>query len=93
MREHEHYHYTPVCDVEGCEHPATHKVAASWTDGTYRELKNFGVYCEMHAEDELEDARRRQRAVVPAPGESVGPARLYQLSEGRRDAELIPVAD
>ena len=51
MREHEHYHYTPVCDVEGCEHPATHKVAAPWTDGTYRELKNFGVYCEMHAEE------------------------------------------
>ncbi|RUL87721.1 hypothetical protein [Tautonia sociabilis] len=85
------YHYTPVCDVEGCDEPAVYKVAADWTDGTQRELKNYGVYCSHHAHEELEEARRRQPMVRLGPGELVGPVQLYELIEGRRDAELIPV--
>ena len=86
------YHYTPVCDVEGCEHPAVYKVAAPWTDGILSELKNYGVYCDEHATLAFEDARERQARVRLVPGEKVGPVRLYELIEGRRDAELTPVS-
>jgi hypothetical protein len=85
------YHYTPVCDVEGCDHPACYKVAAPWTDGTQNELKNYGVYCGDHAWQQLEAARERQPQVHLGRGEQVGPVQLFELIEGRRDAELIPV--
>ena len=86
------YHYTPICDVDECDHPAAYKVAAPWSDGTQNELKNYGVYCTHHAYQALEFARERQADVRVGPGENVGPVRLFELIEGRRDAELIPVA-
>lgn len=86
------YRYTPVCDVEGCDHPATFKVAAPWTDGVQRELRNYGVYCPVHSEGRLEQARQRQSGLRLVAGEEVGEMRLYELVEGRTDAELIPVA-
>src|SRR5690606_5886963 len=86
------YHYTPICDVEGCDRPATFKVGASWSDGTQSEMKNFGVYCSDHATEQMELAQQRQAGIRPAPGERVGPIRLYELVGGRLDVELIPVA-
>ncbi|QDV33511.1 hypothetical protein [Tautonia plasticadhaerens] len=85
------YHYTPVCDVEGCDHPARYKVACRWGDGTQNELKNYGVYCAEHAPGELEAARDRQRRIHLGRQEELGPVQLFELVEGRRDAELIPV--
>lgn len=85
------YRYSPVCDFEGCGHQATVKIAAPWTDGTQSELRNYGVYCSMHADDELERARQRQARTRLCPGEQVGEMRRYELIEGRRDAELVPV--
>ena len=86
------YHYTPVCDVEGCDQPAIYKVAAPWTDGTLKELRNYGVYCSCHSEGQLDRARDRQAKVKLGAGEKVGTMRLYELIEGRLDTELIPVA-
>ena len=78
------YHYTPICDVEGCEHPAAYKVAAPWGDGTQTELKNYGVYCSRHAHEQLKEARGRQSLVHLGPGETVGPA-----SRPRRSVKVV----
>lgn len=86
------YRYTPICDVERCDDPAAYKVAAPWSDGTQNELKNYGVYCVQHAFERLEIAKARQSEVRLGPGELVSTVRLFELIEGRRDAELIPVA-
>lgn len=86
------YQYTAICDVEGCDHHATYKVAAPWTDGHLEELRNYGVYCTRHAEAQFERARQRQACLKLCPGEQVGEIRLYEFVEGRLDAELIPIA-
>ena len=93
MAERRLYHYTPNCDIPGCGRPATRKVAAPWSDGSVSELKNYGVYCTEHAAEKLTEARRKQRRTRLFEGETIGDVTLYQLSEGRRDAELIPATD
>ena len=86
-----HHHYTPVCDVEGCAQPASHKIAAPWSDGPLRELKNYGVACLEHADLLLDRAVRKREALRLSPGETLGDVQLYELVEGLRDAELTPV--
>jgi hypothetical protein len=86
------YRYTPTCNVKGCDQPARYKVAAPWTDGVQKELRNYGVYCADHSEGQLELARDRQAKVRMVPGEEVGEMRLYELVHGRRDADLVPIA-
>jgi len=85
------YRYRTTCDAEDCERDARFKVAAPWSDGTWTELKNFGVYCEEHAEEELQAARERIRGIHLATGETVGEVQLYKLASGCRDRELLPV--
>lgn len=85
------YHYTPVCDVESCDQPACYKVACRWGNGSQNELKNYGVYCSEHAWGQLEAARERQQQVHLGREEELGPVQLFELVEGRRDAELIPL--
>ena len=87
------FRYRPTCNLPRCREPARYKIAALWTDGTSRELKNYGLACETHRLSELERARRSHKGLRLAEGETVGPVELYRLQNGCRDAELARVAE
>jgi hypothetical protein len=87
------FRYIPCCTAAGCTEPAIYKIAATWSDGVSRELKNYGLACKLHGRSQLERARRRHLDLELAEGESVGPVELYLLEAGRRDAELSRVSD
>src|SRR5258708_7000892 len=85
------FHYQPECHVAGCLAPATYKVAAIWSNGTSRELKNYGLTCEAHREALLKRAQISREGLRLAEGESVGSVGLYRLDPGLRDADLRPI--
>ncbi len=87
------FHHEPICSVSGCGRPAMYKVAAPWSSGTSRELKNYGLACTDHRDETLAGARDRRSSLKPAEGESVGEVSLYQLMPGVRDRELSQVPD
>ena len=89
----ERFHYQPKCSTPGCDRPALFKVAAPWSDGTSRELKNYGTACEEHRNELLARARANRGTLKLAEGENVGPVGVYQLAHGRRDAELKRLPD
>ena len=91
MAEEKHFHYAPKCSDPGCGHPAAYKIGAVWSDGTSRELKNYGLACESHREAQLERARQHRDGLRLAEGESVGQVSLFALKAGRRDSELAKV--
>jgi hypothetical protein len=84
------FRYRPLCSAVHCEAPALYKIAASWSDGSSRELKNYGLACETHRDSQLAVARRHHEGITLSDGETVGPVELYPLRPGSRDAELIP---
>jgi hypothetical protein len=91
MAEERSFHYRARCSAPHCDQPATYKVGAVWSDGTSRELKNYGLACEEHRESQLDRARRHRDGLRLADGETVGPVTLYRLQPGRRDTELPQV--
>lgn len=91
--EKETFHFQPTCSAPGCSSPAKYKVAAVWTDGSSRELKNYGLACEGHRDPQLTRAKTHRDGLKMAEGESVGPVGLYELVPGRRDAELRRLSD
>jgi len=93
MPEEKYFHYLPKCSEPNCDQPATFKVGAVWTDGTRRELKNYGLACEGHRRSQLERARKHRGGLRLADGESVGEVSLFVLEHGRRDTELSQAPD
>jgi hypothetical protein len=91
MAEESTFHYRPRCSAKNCEQPATFKVAAVWSDGTSRELKNYGLACEAHRQSQFDRAKQHRDGLRLADGETVGPVTLYKLEPGRRDTELPQV--
>lgn len=87
------FHYRPECDAVGCQSEPTYKLAASWTNGTSRELKSYGVVCPDHLTRLLVRARASRAALVVTEGEYVGEVGVYRLEPGRLDTELTPIAD
>jgi hypothetical protein len=85
------FHYEPKCSAHGCDEPAAYKVAATWSSGNSRELKNYGLACESHRESQLAHARAQRALLKTAEGESVGDVTLFRLVHGKRDAELASV--
>lgn len=88
-----HFEYVPKCSVAGCDHPAAYKIAAPWSDGSARELKNYGVCCVEHRDHELALARKRREGLRLAEGETVGPVGLYKLTPGSLDSQLTKVGE
>ncbi len=86
------FRYRAECSAPGCGQPALYKVAAAWSDGTSRELKNYGLACESHRAIQLSAAQHRHRGLKLSEGESVGPVELFVLETGRRDTELPRLA-
>ncbi len=93
MAEPLNFCYRPRCSHPGCQEPARFKVAAAWSDGTSRELKNYGLACEVHRNAQLDRARRNRDGLRLADGESVGQVSLFLLQHGRKDTELVPVGE
>ncbi len=87
------FDYQPECSIPGCGHEAQYKVAAPWSDGTSRELKNYGIACETHLDDLLARARRHRKSLRLAEGESVGEVSVYPLVAGQRDRDLLRIQD
>lgn len=84
----ETFRYQPRCSIPGCGQPALYKVAAAWSDGTSRELKNYGTACEAHRNELLARAQAIHGTLKLAEKETVGPVGVYQLAPGRHDTEL-----
>jgi hypothetical protein len=87
------FHYQPTCSAPNCDHPAVYKVAAPWSNGSSRELKNYGLACESHRDWQLNLAKQNRQGLKVAEGEVVGPVGLYQLTAGKRDMELSRLPD
>jgi hypothetical protein len=87
------FRYRPGCSASACGQPALYKIAAAWSDGTSRELKNYGLACADHSESQLDAARNRVRSLKLGDAESVGPVELYVLRTGCRDVDLRCVGD
>jgi hypothetical protein len=87
------FRYRPGCSAPACDQPALYKIAAAWSDGTSRELKNYGLACADHSESQLDAARNRVRSLKLGDAESVGPVELYVLRTGCRDVDLRCVGD
>jgi hypothetical protein len=87
------YSYRPRCSAPSCDEAAVYKVGAAWSDGTSRELKNYGLACETHRKAQLERARKHHAGLRLADGETVGPVSLFTLEAGRRDTELNEIPD
>ena len=85
--------YRAGCSAPGCDRPAAYKIAATWSDGTSRELKNYGLACDIHRKSQLTAARSRLNTLKLSDGESVGPVELYMLRTGCRDVDLTRLAD
>ena len=93
MLEEKPFHYRPMCSHPDCGQPAAFKVGAVWSDGTSRELKNYGLACAAHRQSQLQRARQNRDGLKLADGETVGPIALFVLEPGRRDTELAQVPD
>jgi hypothetical protein len=87
------FHYKPSCSAANCDKSAVYKIAAAWSNGTSRELKNYGLACEYHRDSQLALAQQHRQGLRLAEGESVGQVGLYQLLEGKRDVELPRLPD
>src|SRR4051794_19072333 len=86
------FRYRAVCSTSGCDRPAVYKIAASWSDGSSRELKNYGLACEEHRDQELAVARRRHDSLSHSKSETVAPVELYRLISACRDRDLLPIS-
>ncbi len=93
MAEEQVFCYRPRCSHPSCNQPALFKVGAVWSDGTSRELKNYGLTCETHRQSQLERARHNRDGLRLAEGETVGAVALFVLEPGRRDTELATATD
>lgn len=82
------FSYEPKCSTTGCGKSAVYKIAAPWSDGTSRELKNYGLACIEHRDAELARAMQSREGLILAEGESVGPVGLYRIVRGAVDSRL-----
>ena len=79
---------TVQCEIPGCGEPATHKIAAPWSDGRFSELKTYGFACAQHVGEVCAKAEVRWLDYEPVPSESVGAIAIYRFEEGRGDRHL-----
>jgi hypothetical protein len=87
------FQYHPRCSSPRCVEPALYKIAAAWSNGSSRELKNYGLACEAHRDSQLARAQIHSQGVALAEGETVGKVGVYRLKTGVRDVALVRLAD
>jgi hypothetical protein len=76
------------CSLPHCEEPATYKVAAVWSVGSFSELKTYGFACSDHLGRVFREAEQRHSDYQPAPGETIEEIAIYRFEQGKRDRQL-----
>lgn len=76
------------CSVEGCNEPATYKIAAPWADGRFSELKSYGFACADHVEEVFRDAEARWLEYEPVRGETIHDVGIFRFQPGIGDRRL-----
>lgn len=76
------------CSHEGCREPATYKIAALWSDGSFSELKTYGHACSEHIGTVFREASQRRRVYHQAPGETLEDIGIFKYEQGKRDRQL-----
>jgi len=71
------FHYQITCSARDCDRPPRYKIAAHWSYGPLRELKNYGLACEGHRDDLLVRARSRREILSVGDDEAVGPVAAF----------------
>jgi hypothetical protein len=79
---------TVSCSLAGCQEPASYKIAAPWSDGTFSELKTFGFACANHLGPVFRAAEARLKEYPAAPGETVEELAIFRYERGKRDRQL-----
>lgn len=73
------FRYATECSAPGCPTPARFKIAAPWSHGPLRELKNYGLACEEHRTALLDRGRRHREGLAVGEDETVGPVEVFEL--------------
>ncbi len=76
------------CSLSGCAEPASYKIAAPWSGGSFSELKTFGHACAEHLGPVFREAEKRRKSYAPSPGEAVEDIGIYRYEQGKRDRQL-----
>lgn len=76
------------CSLPGCGEPASYKIAAPWSDGSFSELKPYGHACADHLGEVFRGAEQRRQEYRPTPGETIEEIGIYRYEQGRRDRQL-----
>jgi hypothetical protein len=76
------------CSHPGCRELAAYKVAATWSDRRFSELKTYGHACAHHLGPVFRAADERRARYQLAPGESVGEICIYRYEKGLLDRQL-----
>jgi hypothetical protein len=81
------FRYATACTFPGCRDAPRYKVAAAWSYGPLRELKNYGLACERHRDCLLDRARQHRESLAVGDDETVGPVEVHEVTAGHRDVE------
>jgi hypothetical protein len=76
------------CSSPGCDEPASYKIAAPWSDGSFSELKTYGHACSEHLGPVFQEAEERRESYHPSPGETIEEIGIYRYEQGKRDRLL-----
>jgi hypothetical protein len=76
------------CSQSDCREPASYKIAALWSGGSYSELKTYGFACSEHLGPVFREAEERQVASALAPDETIEELAIYRFEQGKRDRQL-----
>ena len=79
---------TVRCSMPDCREPATYKIAAPWSVGSFFELKTYAHACADHIRAAFRDSEQRQQAYKPVPGETIEEIGIYRYEQGKRDRQL-----
>jgi hypothetical protein len=77
-----------LCSTPGCLEPASYKIAAPWSDGSFSELKTYGHACSEHLGQVFRHAEERREHYHPSPGETIEEIGIYRYEQGKRDRLL-----
>lgn len=75
------FHYRAACFARDCARPPRFKIAAPWSYGPLRELKNYGLACEGHRDDLMAQARSRREFLAVGDDEVVGPVEAFPFDQ------------
>ena len=76
------------CSLPGCAEPASYKIAAPWSDGSFTELKTYGHACGDHLRAVFTEAEQRREDYIPTAGETIEEIGIYRFEQSRRDHQL-----